>query len=186
MSTFSDIIAAYVRDYRAGAHQEQRWFAIQKSLEDAVSLAALAQSPSGKRLSHQRRIPAAVLATARRALLANLRRLKEAKSIEDLHKEVESIVGPIQGIGELYVYDTAVRISAKLGLRPKYVYVHAGVREGAKNCGFERGRKRIAVDELPLPFQTLDPLEIEDILCIYKGQLAGAAIKERTRSACFA
>jgi len=101
-------------------------------------------------------------------------------SFERLHSEIERLVGPLRGIGELYVYDTALRIGAYRGLNPKRVYVHAGVRVGARNLGLDPGRSgSIAVGGLPGPLRTLKPYEIEDILCIYKDQLAGAAMAER-------
>lgn len=186
MATFQDIVAAYMRDYQSDANQEQRWFAMQPTLDKAISVAALARSPGGKRLSHQRRIAGGTLAIAREALLKCASHLRTATSFEELHEVVESTVGNIRGIGELYVYDTALRIGAHLGMRPKHVYVHAGVREGARNCGFEPSRRRITMRELPAPLRKLEPFEVEDILCIYKSQLAGAAMTERKSKRCFA
>jgi hypothetical protein len=180
LGTLEQIVAAYKRDHRGGAARERRWFAKQHSLRDAVYLAALAVTPGRKRFSHQRRIPGEVLADAKRILLANLARLAAADSFECLHAEVEGLVGSVHGIGELYIYDTALRIGAHRGLSPKRVYVHAGVRAGAKNLGLDSSRSgSIGIDELPTPLRALEAYEIEDILCIYKDQLAGAAMAER-------
>jgi hypothetical protein len=173
MVTFETIIAAYIRDHQNRAAQEQRWFALQPTLEKAISVAALALTPSGKRFSHQRRIPVAVLERARAALMSNIEELASITTFDDLHSEVANITLQIPGIGELYVYDTALRIGAKLGLVPLHVYVHAGVREGIKNLGLDPGLSRIAISELPAQLQALQPYEIEDVLCIYKDQIAG-------------
>jgi hypothetical protein len=184
LATLTQIVAAYKRDYQSSAAQERRWFSKQRSLRDAVDLAALALTPARKRFAHQRRIPGAVLADAKRILLANLTRLAAADSFESLHAEIERLVGSVHGIGELYIYDTAFRIGAQRGLSPRRVYVHAGVRAGAKNLGLDPGRSgSIAIDALPAPLRALEAYEIEDILCIYKDQLAGAAMAER-RSNC--
>ena len=63
LSTFEAVVNDYIRCYRTHAEKDHRWFAIQKSLPDAIELAVMAVSPGGKRLHHQRRIPRAVLRT---------------------------------------------------------------------------------------------------------------------------
>lgn len=185
MATFETIISAYERDHRHNAAQEHRWFSLQPTLEKAIRIAALALSPIGKRLSHQRRIPGAVLEQARAVLLANIEHLRSITNFDDLHAKIEDITREIAGIGELYVYDTALRIGAKLGLKPLHVYVHAGVRQGIRNLGFDPGLARVPIHDLPSQLQTLQPYEIEDVLCIYKDQIAGAAMAIRDRSRCF-
>jgi hypothetical protein len=184
LATLAQIIAAYKRDHQTNAARELRWFANQPSLRDAVGVAALAQMPGGKRFSHQRRIPGAVLAEAKRILLANIARLASATSFEQLRAEIERVTGPIHGIGELYVYDTSFRIAAHRGLKPAHVYIHAGVRTGAKNLGLDPGAGSVAIDALPKPLRDLEAYEIEDILCIYKNQLAGAAMADRQLADC--
>lgn len=184
MARLKNIVSAYIRDHRRDDAREQRWFEIQRTFEDAVSVAASAQGPSGKRLSHQRRIRAAVLSECKRRLLAAGVTLSKAKSFEQLHETIQDTVGGVRGVGALYVYDTALRIAAKLGLTPKLVFLHAGTREGARRLGFEPSRKTLRVSELPSALRVLEPREIEDALCIYKSQLAGAAMADRSDSGC--
>src|SRR5204862_5374331 len=57
LSTYDRIVDHYIREVRDRARDENRWFAIQRTLSDAVEVAAMARSRSGKRLHHQRRIP---------------------------------------------------------------------------------------------------------------------------------
>lgn len=175
MMTLREIVADYIRCCRDNAEQEQRWYAIQRKLEEAVSRAALAVSPSGKRLSHQRRIPQAVLAESRRRLVASLHALSNAQSFEALHGIVTAAIGPIFGVGELTVYDTTLRIGAKLQLEPTVVFLHAGTRAGARRLGLNVSREFIPVTEFPRAFQKLKPREIEDVLCIYKSELGADA-----------
>ena len=66
------------------------------------------------------------------------------------------------------VYDTALRIGAKLGVEPKTVYLHRGTRSGAKALGIETNRPFIEVHEFPRQLRSLRPRELEDCLCIYK------------------
>ena len=55
LTTFDDIIKDYIVGFRPNRLAEDRWFAIHRSLDDAIENAAMAVSPSGKRLNHQRR-----------------------------------------------------------------------------------------------------------------------------------
>jgi hypothetical protein len=125
--------------------------------------------PSGKRWAHQRRIPGAALEKA----TDRLRRagLEKARSFDDLIQRVNSAVRSIRGIGELYVYDTALRIGAHLRLLPREVYLHAGARMGARALHLDYRSASIPLDRLPVELRRLEPHEIEDVLCIYKDWL---------------
>lgn len=160
------------RDYQRGAESEVRWFAIQPDLSTALKIAAFAIKPGGKRFSHQRRIPRSMLAKAHRALSGVAPSLRHLDDFEAIHNLVESTVRPIHGLGELYVYDTALRIGAYLGVLPSRVYVHAGVRKGAQRLGFQRGCRTIGLSQLPLAFRQFAPYQVEDILCIFKDDLS--------------
>jgi hypothetical protein len=162
------IVRHYRTELQADGARELRFFAIQRSFEDAVSKAALAQRPNGKRFNHQRRIPKAALEEARRRLLGALRRLAKARSFDALFKIVEEEIGSIHKIGKLMIYDTALRIAAWRGLEPDVIYLHAGTREGARALGLDHRAATIALDAIPRSLRRLSPREIEDVLCIYK------------------
>lgn len=181
MNNINAIILDYVDKHRQGAERDLRWFAIQPTLDKAVSLAALAQSPSGKRLDHQRRIPRAVLDESRIRLLKEIKRLEDAGTFEELFDVVDSVIGVIEGIGELTVYDTALRIGAKLGLEPENVYLHAGTRVGARNLGVSSSAKYIPVSSFPNALRKLKAREIEEVLCIYKDYLDGNKLFRNAR-----
>jgi hypothetical protein len=68
------------------------------------------------------------------------------------------------------VYDTSLRIGAKLGFEPKHVYLHAGTRVGARALGLDTSASYLRASELPAPLRALRPHEIEDALCIFKRQ----------------
>ena len=175
LQSFAEIVAHYVAEKRPKADNERRWFRIQRKIHDAVRLAGLASGPNGKRFRHQYRIPGRVLVKASRALLRNLRRLGHSESFEALFDQVHDIIGRIPGIGPLMVYDTTLRIGARLGLSPQKVYLHAGTRHGAETLGFERKRTSISLHELPPPLNRLTAEEAEDVLCIYAADLARLA-----------
>jgi hypothetical protein len=167
----SQIVSDYIANKRTKAEAERRWFIIQPTLEQAVSTAARARKPSGKRFGHQRRIPESVLRQSEKALLDAMPNLQSAKTFEELHHIISREIGDIQGIGELTIYDTALRIGAKLNLNPAVVFLHAGTRSGAKALGVDGSRRFIERGCLPREFSPLTPAEIEDVLCIYKDRL---------------
>ncbi len=176
MNGFERVVEDYVRDHQRNAERERRWFAVQRSLRAAVEIAALAESPSGKRLSHQCRIPARVLEESRARLLRRLRELNRATSFEELHELVSAAIRPIRGIGELAVYDTALRIGAYLRLEPSKIFLHAGARAGARSLGLDVSKGVLEVSQLPAELRVLSPRELEDVLCIYKHRFVRGAV----------
>ena len=145
--------------------------------EEAVSDAALARRPNGKRHPHQYRIPLASLRKSRRLLLKNLPKIRRKKSFQELIDLVEDLTEEVERWGELAVYDTALRIGARFGLEPEKVYVHRGTRDGVHKLRldgklrFDGRRETIELDDLPAPIRKLKPREAEDFLCIYKKRL---------------
>jgi hypothetical protein len=169
LNTLREIVDAYIRDYRDEAGRELHFFAIQRTLADAVRPAAMCELPGGKRHPHQRRIPHDSLHEATQRLLSM--DLGDARSFDELHDAVATAIGDIHMIGPLAIYDIAHRIGAFLSLAPERVYLHRGTRDGARALGLGRGRKTLAIDELPREFRRLSAAEIEDCLCIYKAQI---------------
>lgn len=119
--------------------------------------------------------------------MANINKIEKCVHFDELFSLVEKLLLPIKGIGELYVYDTTLRIGANLNLLPTKIYLHAGTRTGAKRIGFQGTKKAIEVSELPPVLQQLKPFEIEDVLCIFKNELGkvdvpyfGKDIKKRS------
>jgi hypothetical protein len=134
----------------------------------------------GKRHAHQRRIPRALLEHVEAKLQAIRRKLSNAADFAALHRLVDEEIGSIKGIGALAVYDIAHRIGAYFEKAPERVYLHAGVRVGARALGI--GGDSFDPKILPKPFARLAPSEIEDCLCIYKKELMGGLRDEFRRS----
>jgi hypothetical protein len=172
-STMNAIVADYRRQHRSRNSQERRWFELQRSFRDALRLAGRAEGPRQHRLSHQRRLSRETLRRCEATLLAAEKQLASAVSFSALHSLVESLILSIRGVGELMVYDTAVRLGAHRGLEPKDVYLHAGTRAGAKALGLNHRARSIPRRDLPAPLRRIPATELEDILCIYKDVLKG-------------
>jgi len=113
----------------------------------------VAETPNGKRYSHQNRLTRTALKQVRHALVNTP--LAECRNFAVLHLEVQRRIGRIPGIGELMVYDTALRIGAKRSLSPDVVYLHRGTREGARALGFRGNAGRIGVSAFPVELQGL-------------------------------
>ena len=177
--TLADIVEEYLKYYAPKGERYLQYYKIQRTLDKAIDKSALAVLPSGKRFSHQHRIPPSVLLEAKDALLRKKADLRICRTFDELYQMVTQIIDPIHGIGELTIYDTAHRIGAYLKLEPEYVYLHAGTRAGAKALNLGSKSKKLTKAELPPEFQKLSPDQIEDCLCIFEAELAALKIGKR-------
>jgi hypothetical protein len=170
-STIKEIVQGYVKKHREGTQRELRSFEIIKSLDQAIERAGLGLTPGGKKFSHQRRLSRTALETATRKLQVAKRFIKNCRTFDDLMMVVRSTTGNVKGVGQLYIYDTALRLGAYLHISPKRVYLHAGTRRGARAIGLNPRRESVSMDEIPRMMQKLEPREVEDLLCIYEDEL---------------
>lgn len=170
-----EIVATYIEKYRIEVKKDLHFYAQKTSFQEVVSLAAAAKGRWHGIHGHQNKYGVALkLPMFAQNLLKVLPELEKLTNFKELYDAVEA--RKIKGVGQLTIYDTALRIGANLKIEPKNVYLHCGTKEGAKNLAknFEialRGKRFISVDELPPAFRKLKPLEIEDCLCIYKDDL---------------
>jgi hypothetical protein len=164
------IVRTYIRHIWPRAEEELEWFRSRPSVKAAIQNAALAVNSRSKRYSHQRRLKKRTLEEAREVLLRWERRLREAKEFDELFDMVDTALEHVNGVGELYVYDTSLRLGARLNLEPTRVYLHAGTRAGARALGLNARARAIATFEIPVALRELRPYEIEDVLCIFKNK----------------
>jgi hypothetical protein len=163
----------YIQRFRERSAAELRSFKDETSLAAAVRRASVAETPDGHRYSHQRRRRRDALAEAEIRLSTHLLDLETATNFAKLHEVVASAVKNIDDIGDLYIYDTALRIGAKRDLEPTRVYLHRGTREGAKALGLEWRRDCLDMFDFPELRKHLEAHEIEDVLCIYERYFTG-------------
>src|SRR3954454_18039342 len=141
------------------------WFAEQPSLAAAVAYAATATNRCQKRFDHQRRIRKQAIQSAKAVLPRHCRQFAEATPFGEIHQIVLKSVGGIPGIGELFCYDTALRIASFRLLEPEEVYLHAGAREGARAfCDLTYDTQSLPANQFPEPLRSRPPHEIENIL----------------------
>jgi len=134
------------------------------SLAEVIERAGI--SANGKRLPHQYRIKKTVMAEVRDRILEQEEALARSRSFEAVRAIVQAC--SVKGFGELTVYDTALAIAAHMGLYPERVYLHRGTKDGARALGLPYKAGSLSLAELPEPLRNLDPLHVENFLCIYK------------------
>jgi hypothetical protein len=173
------IVRFYIQRIRPRAQAELAWFVRQPTLRETIRCAALAINSCGKRYSHQRRIKRTAMAQAHSILSGAKPRIKKCAEFASLFGLIEAALEDVPGIGELYIYDTSLRIGAKLGILPENVYLHAGTRTGARNLGLGVARSTVRMASLPSALRVLKPHEVEDVLCIFKGELKTSAASFR-------
>lgn len=165
------IVRHYIRNFRPKSEGELRHFRNQPNLSESIRRAALAKDPDEKRFKHQRRIPAKTLQVWAEVLHKKASQIQQCETFDHLFEMAENESRKLWGIGELCVYDTALRIGTYLGLEPNEVFLHAGTRDAARALGLDGVRRAVPLVDLPNALRQLKPREIEDCLCIYKDQL---------------
>jgi hypothetical protein len=177
------IVRAYITNVRPRVNEELGWWRQQPTLRDAIRFAAFATNSKGKRYSHQRRLSRMTLGQTYDSLLVNEKKIEQCRDFDELYTILHELLAPIRGVGELYVYDTSVRIGARLGRLPKKVYLHAGTRVGAQALGFDPKARALELSQLPRELWALEPYEVEDLLCIFKDQLSNVQASMATQDA---
>jgi hypothetical protein len=107
-------------------------------------------------------------------LAANVSRIRESTNFGVLLRVMDEVLGNVDGLGELFVYDTALRVGAHLGMLPTQVFLHAGTRAGAEALGLDCTQRFLFRSDMPEAFRALAAHEIEDVLCIYTDQFVAA------------
>jgi hypothetical protein len=175
-TNLSILVRNYIKNYRKDANDELDWFKKQPSLEAAIKCAALA-TKEDKRFSHQRRLAKDALKEAESRLQRSSAAIGQCETFDELHDFITMTLDDISGLGELYFYDTALRIGAFLNFYPDKVYLHRGTRHGAQqlaNFGLLTLPQKthvLTMDSLPDALKELEPHEVEDLLCIYKEKI---------------
>lgn len=139
--------------------------------EDAIRFACLGMQ--GKIHGHQRRVGRAILTKASKKLLRHADDLDACGTFDELVSCVGEVTKRIERFGVLAVYDTSLRIGAKLGRWPESVYLHAGTMKGCKALGMDTANGIVEMADLPTPIRSLEPYQAEDFLCIFKDQFRG-------------
>ena len=123
-----------------------------------------------KKHNHQYRVPEDVVNKVIKILLQDRAKMQNESDFTVLHNLIAGLISGIKYIGELTVYDIALRIGARLEKYPEEVYLHRGSLEGAVVLLGKKAVKDRIVEKSVFPdvFRDLESYEIEHILCIYR------------------
>jgi hypothetical protein len=168
------IVQEYIRDHRPIANEEAIHFRSMKSLSDAIVEAASCNLPSGKPHPHQYRVPVTSLDIARDRLL--VLPLSQCNTFDEIHSMIESAISDIPEIGALTVYDIAHRIGEFLRKEPEFVYIHQTSTKSTKSSRSETHNRRLAVRDVPDPFQKLKAYEVVDCFFIFRNKLKAITV----------
>jgi hypothetical protein len=169
--SLSVVIRSYLANDKPKLDRLLASYAGQPGIEAAVHAAALAMDERNRRHPHQRRLRREALLAAEAAFLRQLTTLSSITSFGDLFQQIEQSTHDIIGLGDLYSYDTALRLGAFLRLEPDAVYLHAGARKGAARLGVSTEERKVPPSAFPPELASLQPKDIENLLCIYKDHL---------------
>lgn len=139
------------------------------NLSDAVIRSASARTTLDKIDSHQRRIGKVLLTKASNELMMKINLIRKCKTFADIFEITESVKKAIYGLGDLWSYDTALRIGFNMDIYPKDVYVQAGVRKGVTKIFTQKRIKGrcFPLSIFPSEIQKLKPHEVENFLCVW-------------------
>ena len=171
MLTIESIIADYKANFSENIKME-----FKEIQEMTLGECIIFASGIVKKHSHQYKIRNVSIYAAYKKLYSSLKLIEEYRhrDFDELILLIADLIGDIYGIGDLYIYDISLRIGANLGKYPKKIYLHSGSLKGARIIlGNEKvivkGRKLEKSDFVG--FESLEPYEIEDVLCIYKDRM---------------
>jgi len=165
---YTNIIKHYKRYKLANPDTWIEYCSQQPTLDLAIEKAALCTNQNNKRHPHQYRLKRIDLSSFSGSLQENISDIASCTNFNDLINSVRSL--KVAGIGELTVYDVAVRIGSFMNIWPEQIYLHAGAKVGAFALIGHLNGDIISKQLLPEEFQTpdLSCYELEDIMCIYK------------------
>lgn len=161
-------IESYKHDCLASLHAEKKYYE-DCSFEDAIKNAAKGRNHNGKMHSHQYRIGRIRGEKASLEIGEYKEEVDACVSFEQIFSITEQIKNKVYGLGNLWSYDTALRIGFNKGIYPNEVYIQAGVVKGVKLIfGFKPKGRSLSIHIFPEQIRSkLKPYEMENFLCIY-------------------
>lgn len=143
----------------------------QKSLKEAIEVAAKSVDEHNKVHFHQRRVERPELISFSERLILREAAINSANIFDDIFEIINSEKN--EYISELTVYDVAQRIGAFKNIYSDKIYLQSGTKIGAENLlGRLENSKFLMREDLPSPFQRPDftIADIEEILFQYKDE----------------
>jgi len=170
LDSLASVVDDYIQRYGMKKAQELAFYANLANVDEVVEVAARFQAPNGKCQPRQCGIPRESKDEV--AELLDTAALGSPSSFGELEEALRRCIGHVKGIGDMTIYDTALRVGAFLGLLPSEIYLHGAARDGAAMLGLDVGNRTVPVTVMPREFSVLEPWELEDCLALYRDDLA--------------
>lgn len=167
------IVQKFLKEKKDKLHQDLEWYSQKKQpdFESAFREAVHARTEKQKRERHQARLPKSVIPKAYRTLLPLMKQLEEARTWDEIFTLIDGALSPIRGAGDLYIYDTALRIGVYRDIYPDKVYLQSGARRGAIKLDKDLRARCYPLSKFGNAFQCLQPVEMENLLCTFRSSL---------------
>jgi hypothetical protein len=141
------------------------------SFHSAIEYASSGVTPHRKIHPHQRGIGVKQLRQSAALMKKLTPAIRKARSFSNLFIITESVKSDLKGLGDLWSYDTALRISFNRGktFYPKSVFVHRGVTKGIRKIFSKMPirQRTLPLNIFPKEIQSLKPFEIENFLTVW-------------------
>jgi hypothetical protein len=166
-------LSGLIDDYLANANRDLlsvRKYYETLTPEKAIENASEGKDIRGKMSSHQCRVGYIKCREAYSKL--NIENILSANSFEELFDEIGKVSNSISNVGELWRYDTTLKIGFCFNIYPNFVYLQSGAKIGAENLFKRKVNRKELASSFPIEFRKMQPYEIENFLCIYKNELS--------------
>ena len=168
-------IADYRENEMRELHELMRFFK-SLSFRSAIEYSASGVAPHRKIHPHQRGIGVKQLRQSAILLKEYNSAIRKAKSFADLFIITETVKSVLKGLGDLWSYDTALRMAFNRGkaFYPQAVFVQRGNMKGIKKIFSKMPMKQrtLPVKIFPKELRSLKPFEIENFLSVW-GRIHG-------------
>jgi hypothetical protein len=162
-----------IADYRENElrelHEFERFFK-SLSFHSAIEYAASGVTPHRKIHPHQRGIGVKQLRQSAVLLKKYTQDIRKANSFANLFIITEAVRSELKGLGDLWSYDTALRMAFNRGktFYPQAVFVQRTVLKGIKKIFSKMPMKQRALPLkiFPRELRSLKPFEIENFLSV--------------------
>lgn len=152
---------------------------IEEAIDGALGKLAFINEGQRARETHFDHIRHNAIENATEPLRNLIPLLKRANSFMEIWSLVNEQIYHIFGTGNLFVYDTALRIALTFqnnGMLPLHVFLHSDPLKSAYHFGIRHPKnqpyvERIMFEEICGEFRNMQSHEIENFLCIYKDQI---------------
>ena len=165
MNLKSDV-EEYIKDYLPSLLSLKEFYE-RKELLDAINCASRGINPNSKMDRHFYHIGYVTCEKGCVKLLALESEIINCITYEDIFDITDQIKKEVFGLGDLWKYDTALRIGFNLRLYPEKIYIHAGVVKGVKKYFELKKHKDIDLLFSDPDISILKPFEAENFLCIW-------------------